>query len=72
MKTLETRCISCDIVGKCLGDDLLAYLSAEVTIDSASHSYTLNPADCYIHIEEQYGTHFYERNYEGAIVDCFE
>jgi hypothetical protein len=50
---------------------LLEYLVEIATTDSVAWSFTQNPDMCYIHIEEMYGTRFYEREYSGGAVDCF-
>ena len=71
LRDLEQRCISCSIVSDCLGDVLLSWLAEEVVIDSVSHSFSLTPDSCYIHIEERHGTRWYERDYQGEVVECF-
>jgi hypothetical protein len=71
LKSLELLCNACEIVSRCIGDVLLEYLVETATVDSVAWSFALQPDTCYIHIEEQYGTRFYEREYAGGMVDCF-
>ncbi len=72
ISSLEAKCISCEIVSKCIGNELLDYLISDIAIDSVAHSFSINYDTCYLHIEERYAVRFYERSYEGELVDCFE
>jgi len=72
LEMLEERCDMCDIVSRCIGEAPLEYVIEEAIPESVSTSFSLFPATCYLHVEERYGSYFYEREYEGRVVDCFD
>ena len=66
----EAQCMSCELVSRCIQDQLLDYAISEAVVEDISYSYTLSFDTCYVHIEEEYNYHFYQREYEGGVVEC--